>query len=380
VSARTVPKRFAVAFSLAGEQRSLVLPIAQEVEAVLGRSAVFYDDWYEHWIAGGDADLLLGEVYGERSELVVVCVSAQYDQRPWTVVEHRSVRARLMRSRPGADRHRVLPIRVGDGDVKGVLFNEIVPDVRRRTATEAAELILSRLNLVRGLVEKPDVAPPSWPHRPPELHWPMADHWEPRTAFAALLCAESPFRALVVRGASETGKSHMSRQMLRNATSLTGVRCARLDLKGTTNMDVEVEAFSWPLDVEPPSGGSLTERLSRIFTVLRGRARPTILLFDSYEAAGEVREWVEKVLLPHLGSASWLRVVVTGQSVPDRFGTAWEAFAAPLVSLTTPAAEHWYEYGRINRGEAIDLGFVTQACELADGRPSVLASLFGPRV
>src|SRR5262245_45004021 len=69
VPVREVPGRFAVAFSLAGEQRQLVLTVAQEVEAVLGRSTVFYDDWYTHWIAGPDADLLLQSIYRERAEL-----------------------------------------------------------------------------------------------------------------------------------------------------------------------------------------------------------------------------------------------------------------------------------------------------------------------
>ena len=73
-----------MAFSLAGEQRQLVLPIAQEVEAILGRSMVFYDDWYEHWIAGVDADLLLQGLYGKGAELVVVCVSGTYANKPWT--------------------------------------------------------------------------------------------------------------------------------------------------------------------------------------------------------------------------------------------------------------------------------------------------------
>jgi hypothetical protein len=39
-----------VAFSLAGGQRQLVLPIAEQVEATLGRATVFYDAWYEHWL------------------------------------------------------------------------------------------------------------------------------------------------------------------------------------------------------------------------------------------------------------------------------------------------------------------------------------------
>jgi hypothetical protein len=115
---REVPAQFAVAFSLAGEQRQLVLPIAQEVEAVLGRSTVFYDAWYEYWIAGVDADLLLERLYGEMAELVVMCTSSAYGDKPWTRVEHRAVRARLMHAATAADRHRIFPVRVGDGEVK----------------------------------------------------------------------------------------------------------------------------------------------------------------------------------------------------------------------------------------------------------------------
>jgi hypothetical protein len=81
VPVRALPTRFAVAFSLAGEQRHLVLPVAQEVEAILGRSTVFYDAWYEHWIAGSNADLLLQKLYGERAELVVMCVSGAYGDK-----------------------------------------------------------------------------------------------------------------------------------------------------------------------------------------------------------------------------------------------------------------------------------------------------------
>jgi len=80
-----------------------VLPIAQEVEAVLGWSTVFYDAWYEHWIAGVDADLLLQELYGARAEVVVMCVSSAYGDKPWPRTEHRAVRARLMQATVGAE-------------------------------------------------------------------------------------------------------------------------------------------------------------------------------------------------------------------------------------------------------------------------------------
>jgi len=368
-----------VAFSLAGEQRQLVLPIVQEVEAILGRSMVFYDTWYEHWIAGWDADLLLQKLYGEMAELVVMCVSGSYGDKPWTRTEHRAVRARLMQAATEADRHRIFPVRVGHGEVEGVLLNEIVPDFRNKTAVEAAELIVARLNLVRRLAGDAEPAVTRWPINFQALQWPMADHGEARRAFAKLLCEASPERALLVRGTPETGKSHMSKQMIRNAVLLPGVVCGRFDFKGTTNMDVEIEAFSRLLDIEPPVGGALNEQLSKIFTELRRQACPTLLVFDTYEAAGEAKTWIEGVLLPHLVPAFWLRVVIIGQIVPTRVGSIWESVAASTVTLQLPGPADWLEYARINRGEAVNPEFVMQAHEFADGKPSLLAGLLGPR-
>jgi hypothetical protein len=366
-----------VAFSLAGEQRQLVLAVAQEVEATLGRSTVFYDDWYMHWIAGPDADLRLQSVYGEKAELVVVCVSGAYGDKPWTHTEYRAVRARYQQAATAEDRLRVLPIRVGDGEVEGVLFNEIVPDIRDKTPTEAAELIVGRLNLARGYAGDVEPAVAQWPSDVPELQWPMADHSEARAAFARLLCEASPERALLVLGVSETGKSHMSKQMIRNAGLLPGIVAGRFDFKGTTN--IGIEAFAQPLGVEPPAGQTLNERLAGIFTELRRKAQPALMVFDTYEAAaGEAKDWIESVLLPYLVHARWLRVVITGQSVPTRAGSTWESAAASMLTLQVPGPEDWLAYGRANRGDIITLEFVTQAHQLGQGKSSVLASLLGP--
>jgi hypothetical protein len=379
MSARNVPTRFAVAFSLAGEQRQLVLPVVQEVEAVLGRSAVFYDDWYEHWIAGNDADLLLQQIYGEMSDLVVVCISGNYGSKPWTRTEHRAIRARIMNSSSKAERREILPLRFGDGEVEGVLLNEVVPDLRKRPPTEAAELIIARLNLVRGPAEGSAPADIQWPVDAPVLQWPIADHREPRAAFATVLTAASPVRALLIQGPSETGKTHMSKQMTRNVIGLPGMTCGRFDFKGTTNMNVEVEAFSEPLGIEPPEGNTLNERLGKIFKELRRRAQPTVFIFDAYESAGDVQAWIEGVLLQYLVSATWLRVVVIGQSVPIRAGTTWESIAANTIRLQAPGLDDWFQYGREHRGMEVEREFVAKAHHLADGKASLLATLLGPR-
>ena len=376
---RTVPTKFSVAFSLAGEQREQVLPVVQEVEDILGRSTVFYDTWYEHWIAGPDADLLLQRIYGQDSELVVVILSGCYSGKPWTQTEHRAIRARLMEAQTADARRRILPLRAGDGEVEGILFNEIVPDLREKTVRECAELIVARLNLVRESAIGPPSAVPHWPNQPPDLHWPMADHGEARNALAEFLCDSSLVRALMIRGASETGKSHMSKQMTGNVLALPGVICGRFDFKGTTSMDVEVEAFSQSLGVEPPTGRTLNERLGRILAILRGFARPTVLIFDTYEAAGEAGDWIERVLLPHLVKAPWLRVIITGQSVPNRLGTTWELMAPRTLVLQAPGPNEWLEYGRAHRDERVDIAFVTRAHQYADGKASILAGLLGPR-
>jgi hypothetical protein len=148
---RDIPAKFLVAFSFAGEQRELVRSIAEPVEDRLGWGTVFYDDWFEHYIAGSDADIRLQQIYGEKAELIVVCVSGSYGDKPWTLAEHEAVRARQMRLRASADpkdAFRILPIRTGEGDLKTFPFNTIIPDVRQRRPSNTARLIMDRLRQI----------------------------------------------------------------------------------------------------------------------------------------------------------------------------------------------------------------------------------------
>jgi hypothetical protein len=167
---RDVPKKFLVAFSLAGEQRDFVRKIAEAVEQKLGSPNVFFDEWFEHYLAGGDADLKLQKLYFEKCELAVVCVSERYGGKPWTMAEYAAIRARKMKlqeSRDESDQHRILPIRVGDGDVEGILFNTIAPDVRSRTPSDAAELIIKRLRLISPRSGEAEDPVPDRPEEPP---------------------------------------------------------------------------------------------------------------------------------------------------------------------------------------------------------------------
>jgi hypothetical protein len=149
---REIPEKFLVAFSLAGEQRALVRDIATSVEEQLGAGSVFFDEWFEHYIAGPDSDTRLQEIYTDKSELVVVCLSGNYGQKAWPLAEYEAIRARTMQLRVSTakeDSFRILPLRVGDGEVKGTLFNTIYFDARRKSTAETTELIVNRLRLIR---------------------------------------------------------------------------------------------------------------------------------------------------------------------------------------------------------------------------------------
>lgn len=156
IAARPIPDKFCVAFSFAGEQRELVRDLADAVEQALGTGTVFFDEWFEYWLAGADADLKLQDLYGQRSELVVVCVSERYGNKPWTLAEHEVIRARLQQARAASDpreRDSILPIRVGDGEVRGIQFTAIVPDARSKGIEATAQLILDRLRFLRSDLE-----------------------------------------------------------------------------------------------------------------------------------------------------------------------------------------------------------------------------------
>jgi hypothetical protein len=148
-----IPEKFLVAFSFAGEQRDLVQSIASTVQECLGERTVFFDTWYEHYIVGFDTDLQLQKIYHERSVLVVPCISSHYGNKPWTRAEYEAIRALKMQLSGGndMDRLRILPLRVGDGDVPGIFMNTICPDIRKKPVSDTVQLIVNRLRLLQPL-------------------------------------------------------------------------------------------------------------------------------------------------------------------------------------------------------------------------------------
>ena len=139
-------RRFAVAVSFPGEHRDRVREIESLVRARLVGCEVFFDERYEHEIAGFEADLVLQRIYHDESELVVLFFCKEYQQKEWCCkVEWRAIRD-LIKKRRGRS---LLPLRFDMADVEGVFSTDICPDVSKRSADEIADLIVRRLELVR---------------------------------------------------------------------------------------------------------------------------------------------------------------------------------------------------------------------------------------
>ena len=203
-------------------------------------------------------------------------------------------------------------------------------------------MIIQRLRLLIPDLTTSSSNPPaafSWPETSAPLPvWPMANHREARAAFEQLLTRTAPWRCLPLVGSSETGKTHITRQMLVNAIQMPDLACGRFDFKGTTDVDAEVLALVQYLEVNvPPASLRLNERLNHILESLKQRAKPALLIFDTYEAAGEAQDWVEKQLLLRVMRDAWLRVVIAGKAVPKASGAIWEC-VAPRAAATGAAS------------------------------------------
>jgi hypothetical protein len=131
---------FEVALSFPGEDRELVGDIASRLAQRLGVNACFYDFHYQAFLARPALDLLLQTIY-RNAKLNVVFLSANYDRKQWcSGVEFRVIRDIIAKS----EHNRVMFIRTGDGDVKGVFNTDGWIDSRKYSPSEIVSFIEQR--------------------------------------------------------------------------------------------------------------------------------------------------------------------------------------------------------------------------------------------
>jgi hypothetical protein len=144
---------FDVALSFPGSARPLVKTIADELERTLGPNTCFYDNNYTAQLARPSLDVLLQDVYRNRSKLIVVFLGGQYQTRDWCGVEFRAIKEMLLRR----DFHQIMFVKLDDEPVEGVFATDGYVDSRAHDPRSIARFIAER---TEHISRRPPVPPP----------------------------------------------------------------------------------------------------------------------------------------------------------------------------------------------------------------------------
>jgi hypothetical protein len=130
-----------VALSFAGEDRETVAAVA---DCLRGRGVrVFYDEFEKTRLWGTDLEAHLANVYMSWSRYVIMFVSRHYANKPWARHEGRAALARAVTERT----EYVLPVRLDDTDLAGLLPTIAYLDLRRESPAEVCAQICAKLGL-----------------------------------------------------------------------------------------------------------------------------------------------------------------------------------------------------------------------------------------
>jgi hypothetical protein len=136
-------QQFKVGLSFPGEVRDYVESVAAELERLMGPNSYFYDNNYVSQLARPQLDTLLQNIYGDRSELVVVFLCSDYQRKKWCGIEFRAIREIIMNKQ----NERVMFVRMDDGDVDGIFDTDGYIDGRQYSAADIARFIQERVEL-----------------------------------------------------------------------------------------------------------------------------------------------------------------------------------------------------------------------------------------
>ena len=106
---------FQVALSFAGEQRDYVREVAKSLAA--RRIAVFYDEFESNVLWGRDGVEHFHQIYSQKTQYVIMFISAEYVAKAWTRLERRAAISRQIKD----DAEYILPVRFDNSKVPGLL-------------------------------------------------------------------------------------------------------------------------------------------------------------------------------------------------------------------------------------------------------------------
>lgn len=128
-----------LAISFAGEDRDIARAIAQDISS-FGFKA-FYDEYEKASLWGKDLYSHFTEVYSSKARHCLMIVSKYYKSKVWTNLERQAAQARALQEH----KEYILPLRIDDTDISGLLPTIGYIDFRTTSIEEIADLIRIKL-------------------------------------------------------------------------------------------------------------------------------------------------------------------------------------------------------------------------------------------
>lgn len=135
---------FDVSFTFAGESRSIVEQVVIELSKLIDKNRIFYDNNFISQLARPSLDILLQDIYRNRSKLVVVFLCEKYQEKAWCGLEFRVIRELIMEK----EESKIMYIRLDAGHVDGVFRTDGYIDGAKFSAQQLAYFIQERLSLM----------------------------------------------------------------------------------------------------------------------------------------------------------------------------------------------------------------------------------------
>lgn len=133
--------QFKVAVSFPGEKREFVSEVVELVKTELGQDSVFYDFDYQSQLARLNLDVLLQKIYRDNSDLIVVFLCEEYDEKEWCGIEWRAIRD-IIKARSD---EKVMFMRFDNADIKGLFSIDGYVNLKNTSPELASRYILERI-------------------------------------------------------------------------------------------------------------------------------------------------------------------------------------------------------------------------------------------
>jgi len=137
--------QFEVSLSFPGDVREYVESIARHLERHIGPNSYFYDNNYKSQLARPSLDILLQEIYRDRSKLIVVFIGKKYQEKEWCGVEFRAIKDIIF----SKQNDKIMFVRMDDGKVDGIFKTDGYIDATKHKPEEIASFIVERIELLK---------------------------------------------------------------------------------------------------------------------------------------------------------------------------------------------------------------------------------------